>query len=186
MLKYYTGIGSRETTYLICRTMSDLASRLCSKGWVLRSGGAAGADQAFESGVDCHVKKLSSNTAEIYLPWNGFNNKFTSLDSAYLAADKFPSRNKAIELLKSVCGNSHVRCLSFGALKLHIRNIHQVLGKDLETKSSFVICWTEEGREVGGTATAIKLAKYLEIPVYNLGKETQVQIDMIYDKHILQ
>lgn len=50
----------------------------------------------------------------------------------------------------------------------HARNVYQVLGKDLKTYVSFVVCWTPEGKEVGGTRTAIVLAKRLGIPVYNL------------------
>jgi hypothetical protein len=178
MSKYYTGIGSRETPAHVLEIMRDLASKLCSKGWILRSGGAAGADNAFESGVG-PVKKLSINTAEIYLPWNGFNDKSTSLDG-YLAADRFQSRNKAIEILKGVLSDSHVRCLSPGALKLQTRNIYQVLGKDLDVESDFLICWTKDGKDVGGTATAIKLARKLDIPVYNLGTDTEEQVDKLY------
>ena len=42
----------------------------------------------------------------------------------------------------------------------HIHSVlhQQVLGLDLKTPSKFLICWTPEGKEKGGTATAIKLA----------------------------
>jgi len=44
------------------------------------------------------------------------------------------------------------------AKKLHGRNVKQVLGDDLKTPSDFLLCWTKEGKDVGGTRTAIVLA----------------------------
>lgn len=44
---FYTGIGSRQTPPEILKMMTKIATQLESKGWVLRSGGAEGADEAF-------------------------------------------------------------------------------------------------------------------------------------------
>ena len=51
MLMYYAGIGSRRTPGDILATMKRLASRLSSLTYILRSGGAKGADTAFEEGA---------------------------------------------------------------------------------------------------------------------------------------
>ena len=48
------------------------------------------------------------------------------------------------------------------------RNGYQVLGYDLKTPSKFLICWTKDGKETGGTAQAMRIAKDYKIPVYNL------------------
>jgi len=48
---YYSGIGSRSTPENILHMMGDVAYRLANKGWILRSGGADGADNAFEQGL---------------------------------------------------------------------------------------------------------------------------------------
>ena len=48
------------------------------------------------------------------------------------------------------------------------QNTYQIAGKDLDLASDCVICWTPNGQEVGGTAQAIRLAKTLNIPVFNL------------------
>ena len=45
--------------------MTKIAFKLETDGFVLRSGGADGADTAFSKG--CKLK-------EIFVPWNGFNN----------------------------------------------------------------------------------------------------------------
>jgi len=49
--KYYGGVGSRETPSLVLSEMTLIASKLGLCGYTLRSGGAIGADSAFESGA---------------------------------------------------------------------------------------------------------------------------------------
>lgn len=63
-MKYYAGIGSRVTPLLICGEMTNIAIKLQSIGYTLRSGEAAGADMAF-------AKKVTDK--QIFLPWDGFN-----------------------------------------------------------------------------------------------------------------
>ena len=54
------------------------------------------------------------------------------------------------------------------------RNVHQILGLDLRTPTSAVICWTADGatsittEDTGGTGQAIRIASDLGIPVFNL------------------
>lgn len=148
---YYTGIGSRETPIAIGLKMSAIAKVLGEKGYILRSGGAEGADTFFEDGVPLNSEK------EIYLPWKKFNNNNSNL---------FVIDPNAFEIAKSIHPNW--KTLSYGAKKLHARNVHQVLGLDLQTPSKFVICWTKKGESVGGTRTAIELARKYNVPVYNL------------------
>ena len=47
--------------------------------------------------------------------------------------------------------------LSYGARKLMTRNIHQVLGLDLNTPADFIVYWHPEGRP-GGTGQALRVA----------------------------
>ena len=138
--KYYTGIGSRETPHDVLELMTRIATKLEQLGYCLRSGGASGADMAFERGV--------SNTANKQI--------FVASDSTAEA-----------EQLASSIHPAWYRCNDY-ARKLHGRNCFQVLGKDLNTPSQFVICWTRGGLPVGGSATAINLAIQRGIKVYNL------------------
>jgi peptidoglycan/xylan/chitin deacetylase (PgdA/CDA1 family) len=55
------------------------------------------------------------------------------------------------------------RC-SPGAKKLHARNSHQILGKDLQTPCDFVVCWSDGS---GGTEQALRIAKDYNVPIYN-------------------
>lgn len=148
-LKFYTGVGSRQTPEKILSHMTSMAKTLSDKGYILRSGGADGADTAFENGAF---------SKEIYLPWKGFNNNTSQL---------YDVCEEAIKLAKDLHpkGNS----LRESVLRLHARNCYQVLGKDLNTPSEFLICWTVGGEAIGGTATAIRLAERWGIPVINLG-----------------
>jgi hypothetical protein len=53
-------------------------------------------------------------------------------------------------------------------MALMARNTHQVLGRDCRTPSLVVVCWTRGAREVGGTAQAMRIARYYEVPIVNL------------------
>lgn len=158
-MKYYTGIGSRETPKHICEMMTKIATKLEAMGYILRSGGASGADTAFEDGVETNK--------EIYIPWNDFNGRNSSSNGIYL----YESLNKTKEA-NDIAKTLHPRFdyLTHGAKKLHTRNVHQVLGKDLETPSKFVILYSETTSDgvKGGTNTAYQLAKRNNIPCFNL------------------
>ena len=148
--KYYTGIGSRSTPENILENMTSYAKRLSLFGYTLRSGGADGADTAFEKG---------SLRNEIYLPWHNFNGR----------EGKSSIPIEAFDIAENIHPNWQA-CRD-GARKLHARNIQQVLGKDLETPSEFVVYWAKEsnGEVQGGTRTAVELARQHSIPTYNLG-----------------
>ena len=54
---------------------------------------------------------------------------------------------------------------------MHMRNVHQILGYNLDYPVDAVVTWVKEnpdGTPRGGTATAIKLAREYGIPVFNL------------------
>jgi hypothetical protein len=150
-INYYTGIGSRKTPEYILLLMTNIAIFLDKKGYILRSGGAVGADSAFEKGA---IQK------EIYLPWRGFNNS----EENFIEISQ-----ECLEMAKKFHPNWEY--LSSGAKKLHSRNCYQILGENLKTPSRFVICWTPKGEEVGGTSQALRIAKYFNIKIFNLHKE---------------
>jgi hypothetical protein len=155
----YTGVGSRETPLAWLGAMSRIASRLSDVGLNLRSGGAGGADNAFELGAGLNK--------EIYVPWSGFNNRSESEEGVYVGAC-----NDALALAQSL-HPAWERC-SRGARSLHARNCYQVLGRDLKTPSDFLLCWTPGGLKVGGTATAIRLAEMNGVKVFNFGSQASV------------
>ncbi len=151
----YTGIGSRKTPDLILNDMIMIAEHLAHRNWLLRSGGADGADLAFEVGCD----KVSGQK-EIFLPWKDFNNSKSTLYN--------PTKD-AFDMASAI--HPAWEYLSYGAKKLHARNVHQVLGIDLISPVDLLVCWTDKGQEKGGTASALKLAKQYKIKIINLATE---------------
>ena len=157
---FYAGIGSRETPPDVFAKMRRMAFELANVGWVLRSGGAPGADTAFEDGVRNSkgdgVWTGPGEAKEIWLPWLGFNGNTSPLTphrDAYGMAEFYHPN-------WSACSKA--------ARDMHARNCHQVLGADLKTKSAFVVCWTKDGLGGGGTGQAIRVARAHHIPVYDL------------------
>jgi len=156
----YAGIGSRETPPDILELMTAISRMLDERGYTLRSGGAEGADQAFDWGTS------GMSHPEVFLPWEGFNGKRSTIDvPANCVA-------KAMEIAREFHPN-WAAC-SDGARKLHTRNTFQVLGRDLVSPSKFIVCWTKDGKASGGTGQALRIADSRKIPIHNLhSKETR-------------
>lgn len=161
-MKYYTLIGSRKTPDHIYNLMVRVARKFKTKGWIVRSGGADGADTAAEEA--CQNENMN-----IYLPWEGFNGQSSS-DRGYIDVSKHKLRHRAEEIV-SETHPAWDRC-SRGAKSLHTRNVYQILGNDLQTPSKFVLCWAEPSGKLGyvkgGTATAVELALDNNVKVFNL------------------
>lgn len=167
MKRYFTGIGSRQTPTNILLVMSLVAEKLCGEGWTLRSGRAPGADQAFETGANnIHERPYydSFNLAEIYLPWESFEEDYKTYIKAIRTSPQLEAMDIAAEY------HPKWKSLKYGAKLLHARNVHQIYGFDVTKPeySEFVVCWTKDGKASGGTGQAIRIARDKNIPVYNL------------------
>jgi len=157
-MKYYAGIGSRNTPISLVKEINYITKALARNNYILRSGGAQGADTYFENGCD-----LANGDKEIYLPWKNFNGNKSNLyiitEEAKALARKFhPNGNYLTE----------------SVLKLMARNCYQVLGKSLNVPVDLVICWTSDGKDSGGTGQALRIARYYKIPVYNLRNQSDI------------
>lgn len=159
----YTGIGSRETPAEILVKFEELGCELARRKLVLRSGGADGADTAFEEGCD-----RGHGIKEIYLPWPGFNGRKSLLNSS--PAEAF-----------DIAAKFHPFWLSLKrpVQRLHARNVQQVLGRDLDHVSIFVICYTNPNK--GGTTQALRIAGKNEVPIYNFWNDKSWDIDELLE-----
>lgn len=148
--KYYAGIGSRETPQDVCELMVAIGQLLAENGWVLRSGGARGADSAFEKGCDKaggkkeifvsgDASQAAWNMASQNFPW------FGSIRSSYVQG-------------------------------LIARNMHQVFGQDLQMPVDVVICYDPLCNERSGTRYATTVAERAGIQVVNLWLPAQRQL----------
>lgn len=158
----YAGIGSRRTPDGTLQDMLDIGYQLASSGWTLRSGGAEGADTAFEQGAG----SSANSKMEIFIPWEGFNSCWSNKNDKYVNVVD-ASINKQAQAIAAQFHPNWNACSS-GARRLHSRNVFQVLGADLETPASLIICWTPAGRGEGGTGQALRIAKHYGIPICDL------------------
>lgn len=162
----YAGVGSRETPDVVLHLMRDLAWDLVRLGYLLRSGGAPGADTAFEEGA-----LLGGQFPEVYLPWPGFNDHVGKV---------FLSEPKPAALKMAARYHPNWSRLSQGARKLHARNCHQVLGLKLDDPAEFLVCWTRNGSidgsepDTGGTGQALRIAADHGVEVLNLRREVDL------------
>jgi hypothetical protein len=157
----YAGIGARQTPPDVQAPMRRNAGALARRGWVLRTGGAPGADQAFAAGA-----RDAGGTVELFLPWPGFQRHSAARLSRPTAA--------AVELAAR-----HHRAwqrLPAPARALLARNGHQVLGAGLDQPAHVVICWTPDGSltgqgaRSGGTGQALRIAHGHSVGVINLAQ----------------
>ena len=171
-----TGIGSRKTNRAIDYVINRLAMYLAGLGFTIRSGGAEGSDDAFEI----------NHSREIYLPWDGFNNKYKAKGD-YILPDDLYSGKAQLSQKAANLARVHFKGFDYvsdGVKSFMKRNMHQVLGKDLETPTGAIFCYTKDGcdsmytrtSKTGGTGAAISLASELDIPIVNIG---------IYDNMLL-
>lgn len=146
---FYTGVGEHNITVIPRQKLTEatgIAMILEKWNLVLRSGGATGFDTAFERGVQDPTNKV-----------------------IYLSAkeQKYPDDPWA-EAVKLVLETHPYLPAAQRFMNLLGRNAFQVLGDDLRTPSKFVVCWTSNGKDIGGTGTTIRIAKKFNIPIVNM------------------
>lgn len=160
MSKYYAGIGSRETPEEVLKVMLKIAMGLCIEGYTLRSGGADGADTAFEKG---------SFRNEIFRPSDA------TTDAIKMAGKYHPNWPACKPYVRSLHARNCQIILG--------RSV-----KEDPVPVECVICWTPGGRVTGGTGQALRMANHLGIRVINLGNDgplykewAEAQLCKMYD-----
>ena len=164
----YTGIGSRDTPLEVLNAMVSIGGFMAKAQWVLRSGGAKGADSAFETGCD-----KFSGTKKIYLPYNNFNKNHSDLFGSTIEARQI---SKLFHPAWGILGST--------ARDFMGRNVYQILDQSLKAPTEFVVCWTPNGRITGGTGQALRMADHYKIPVYNFGSMSFDQINDAVLSHL--
>lgn len=168
----YAGIGSRETPLNIQQQIVDIGFQLGQSGWLLRSGHADGADQAFEEGAISVRGKM-----EIFLPWPGFND--APKGGSYITRKLTPELldyAKQFHPAWDKCSNA--------AKSMHARNVCQIMGEDGNQLVDLVICWTKNGKGGGGTGQALRIAKHHKIPIFDLALPDAPEKLCKYTAHI--
>lgn len=173
--KYYAGIGSRETPEHIQIIMTEIGEILERRKFILRTGYAIGADQAFG-------KNVTPRNKEIY-----------NTDDCYIKGEKQSYTKYDLDFAETMVKEYHPvpNSLKGSARQLIARNTFQIFGLGkINTNSAFVICYTQDGAEsnvtsvdTGGTGQAIRIAHDYGIPIYNLknyiGVSAKEMVDFI-------
>ena len=168
-------IGSRqleqkEEYFKDIKLCHNVCMRLAQLGVTFTSGlcelGMDGiAQKAYSQAVDLGL--ASESQFEVYVA-DQSNIRRSTLPRKHLAIIRNKDLIAETERIASEVHPAWDKCNEW-ARGMHSRNCHQILGYDLKSPVDAVICWTPNGNVVGGTSTALKLAKDAGIPIFNLG-----------------
>jgi hypothetical protein len=173
LARTYAGIGSRATPSDTLDLIESIAAALARDGWVLRTGGSPGADQAFYRGA-----RAAHGPVELYLPWPGFEVEARGDEDGDVRV--FPAPSEDAYALAARCHPAWDG-LPSAARHLLARDGHQVLGIDLDTPVRFVVCWTADGSldgrspRSGGTGQTLRIAHHHGLRIVNLARPDHVQ-----------
>ena len=157
---FYTGVGSRVTPKAILETMTLIAIKLSKSGYILRSGGAIGADQAFERGSALH---------------HIFHARDANMAAMAIAGGLHPAWDRCSQYAKRLHGRN-----AFQVLGLELDQPSKFLicwtpdGCESHASRTY---------ETGGTGTAISIASEHGVPVFNLANQiTLKRLEKFLDK----
>lgn len=141
----FAGIGNRDLPERAHRALYALAQVYAGEGYILRSGGADGADRAFQDGYE----NFMGSVTEVYRPLP-VNEPVPVWQ--WELVERFHPKPKALK--------PH-------PYRLMARNCQIILGPEGQTPVDFVACWARSENS-GGSAFGIRLARWAGIPVINL------------------
>ena len=150
--------------------MTYIATSYEYKGKVLRSGGADGADTAFQRGVRDPSKR------QIFLPWDGFNGLKHCPENGIFYWKYLTGHKLAAETVRRY--HPAPDRLSAGGFSLMARNAMQILGPTMDDPVELVVCYApldKKGNPKGGTSQAIRIAQDHGIQVKNLADESVLE-----------
>ena len=176
----YAGVGSRATPREVLAGMSDVAQVLGDAGLALSTGGADGADKAFEAGA-----LRTDAPVTVHTPWPGYNGYRPGRDPESDIDVIHPKAGDAVRGMSflHLARKHHPawdRCRR-GARALFLRNV-SILAGALDDDGAVlpvraVIAWnpngSAHGRAAGGTGHTLRVAAELNIPVVNLSERTR-------------
>ena len=174
---HYTGVGARNTPKKILKLMKKIGYYMVSKNVILRSGGAEGADTAFQKGCEKWCKENNVKFKDrqcIIIPWNNFNNHTVNVDKGITTDNHWLSYDITIDT------HPNDKNLKDAHMKLMQRNVTQVYGYEPHDQSGLLICWTPDGavekttQISGGTGQAIRLAINGDVEVFNLKNKKHI------------
>ena len=158
--KQFVGfIGSRnlgEVPPEGLRIYKHAAAACVSRGYVLSTGAAKGADQ-----LAAEICLQSGGLVQLYLPWASYESQWVQSMMAKYPGQIRASSRLSQEAMDSIQVHPYANSLKQGARMLMARN-YMIIER---CKSVIAI---PRPPEEGGTAQGIRLCRQMNIPVYNL------------------
>ena len=137
--------------------MRGIGRILAKDGYLCQTGAAPGADQAFAEGA-----LFNKGDVLLCLPWHSYEQQWVENLAGNIQLQVIEDTD--IDALASVPRlHPFANKLKQGVVKLHARNWHIMQGIE------FMICWTPDGLETGGTGQAIRIAEEAGVKIHNLG-----------------
>jgi hypothetical protein len=162
MLLTYAGIGTRKTSKEEEEFIKKIAKKLSEK-FIVLSGNAQGSDLAWQQG--------SEGKCVIMLPWLSFNKNYYDVKNSL---DYYDVGSNSIGREYAKKFHPNYSALDKYGKMFMCRNTFQILGYDKYPQVSFVVfCANEiDGKVFGGTAQAIRIARSMDIPTFNIRSKT--------------
>lgn len=150
-----TLVGSRRAPFYIRQEAIELGEAFSELGYKARSGGALGMDTYWLCQYDPELATV-------------YRHDDRSYDARTVNTTRLGAFDEAIDIINRIV--PHIAYMDATARLLHYRNAFQVLGDDLRSPSDYLLYWSplKNGVPVGGTKTAVLLAKRVGIPVLHL------------------
>lgn len=163
-----TFVGNRDTPVKEIKYIAAFAKQFVNSGAILRSGNAHGFDQV--------LSDIPSDSREIYLPYVRFGRTLEDRTNVYIPRREFDNYPQAEALVRKLHPNKNLLPVQMQSLA---KEVYLVLGKDLQSPSDIVFCWTKDGayqlhqltEETGRAAMAIRVAIHYNIPVVNINSD---------------
>lgn len=153
----YAVAGQRRgTPDAILVLAGRIARALAMLGWCQRNG--------IQEGFDQELYNYAGEDVSLYLPWPGFRRGESDYHAAHIVRQEASPEALAIA---SQCHPNWNGCHRAARMLLG-RDTHIVLGHACRVPAAFLLCYTSNGRDAGGTGQTIRVAERYGVRVDNL------------------
>lgn len=160
--------GARDAPDAVLRNIMLLGSHIAkTTDYVCRTGGARGCDQAWAVGFGSRTEIMTPS-------WDRITPMLAGPDGASLAAATLLalSAKQRQDYLYDEAKRDQV-------MPYFLRNTQIVAGpspRHVEERARFLLCWTANGKDSGGTGHTMRVAANMDVPILNLRGKTVSEI----------
>jgi hypothetical protein len=166
MIREYAGIGSRDLTPAQREVCVKLGYFLATQGWILHTGNAQGADQAFAEGANL----VDPKAVRLFLPWRSYEAAAVRDGNQVFSLEQYSPQQ--IDVLNEEAAQYHPAWdrLKQGGQKLMMRNglIIAPTAHLVRHPVAVVLAFPSQKPGGGGTGQGMRLAESYGLPVVDL------------------